>query len=150
MWLIIKDWMVVRVFRKQHLILPALRSSSEGNGAWELCVSNSNEGFAQSSIGVREWSNSPAMFRAVFGNKKEGGGKRGDKKSHRHPGEKNMSALMSVCVLVSFRLFVSRFYISHAPREKCISCCAHASSCIIWWQWFRFSSLGWFKWSHFN
>ncbi|XP_073320788.1 protein TANC1-like [Pagrus major] len=26
------------------------------------------------------------MFRAVFGNKKEGGGKRGDKKSHRHQG----------------------------------------------------------------
>ena len=33
-------------------------------------------------------SNSPAMFRAVFGNKKEGGGKRGDKKSHRHQGKR--------------------------------------------------------------
>lgn len=27
------------------------------------------------------------MFKAVFGNKKEGGGKRGEKKSHKHAGK---------------------------------------------------------------
>lgn len=38
----------------------------------------------------------PAMFRAVFGNKKEGGGKKGDKKSQKNAGKSKTTDTLKV------------------------------------------------------